>query len=114
MFSSVRLVQGSSAREGLVQVYRNNTWSWICTQYWDKKEAHVVCRELGYTGASAVYSGSPNVQGNGTMWIHSVQCTGNESSFASCAHDAWTHLGCSIGGNAGVVCTGPEGTHISL
>ncbi|XP_078379703.1 scavenger receptor cysteine-rich domain superfamily protein-like isoform X2 [Oculina patagonica] len=103
-----RLVQGPSAREGLVQVYLNKTWGWVCDQDWDKQEADVVCRELGYTGSSSVYSGSANVQGNDTLWINSIRCIGNESSLAFCAHDGWTNLGCTIGQNAGVVCTGPE------
>lgn len=107
--SAVRLIQGLSAREGLVQVYLNNTWVWICHQHWDKQDADVVCTELGYTGTSVLYSGSANVQGNYTLWINSIQCIGNESSFAFCAHDGWTNGSCIIGQNAGVVCNGPEG-----
>lgn len=73
----------------------------------------MLCRELGYTGSSAIYSGSANIQGNYSLWINSVQCTGNESSLVSCAHDEWTPLGCVSGQKtpqiAGAVCTGPEG-----
>ena len=108
--SVVRLIQqGLTAREGLVQVYLNNTWMWVCDQHWDKQDADVVCRELGYTGTSVLFSGSANVQGNDTLWINSVQCFGNESSFAFCAHDGRTNGSCTNGQNAGVVCTGPEG-----
>jgi len=105
----VRLIQGLSAREGLVQVYLNNTWVWVCDQQWDKQDADVVCRELGYTGAPVLFSGSANVQGNDTLRINSVQCIGNERSFAFCAHGGWTNGSCVIGQNAGVVCNGPEG-----
>ena len=107
--SVVRLIQGLSAREGLVQVFLNNTWMWVCDQHWDKQDADVLCRELSYTGAPVLYSGSANVQGNDTLRINSVQCIGNESSFAFCAHDGWTNGSCVIGQNAGVVCNGPEG-----
>ena len=71
----------------------------------------MVCRELGYTGASVLFSGSANVQGNGTLSINSVQCIGNESSFTFCAHHGWKNESCAIGQNAGVVCTGPEGNN---
>ena len=107
--SAVRLIQGLSAREGLVQVYLNNTWVWVCDQQWDKQDADVVCRELGYTGAPVLFSGSANEQGNDTLRINSVQCIGNERSFAFCAHGGWTNGSCVIGQNAGVVCNGPEG-----
>ena len=70
----------------------------------------MVCRELGYSGSSLIYSGSANVQGNDTFWINSIQCIGNESSLASCPYDGWTNIGCTIGQHAGVVCTGLEGT----
>lgn len=106
ILSAVRLIQGLSTREGLVQVYLNNTWVWVCDKHWDKRDADVVCRELGYTGTSVISSGLAYVQGNDSLWINSVQCIGNESSFAFCAHDVWTNGSCQ---NAGVVCNGPEG-----
>lgn len=106
---SVRLVRGLSARKGLVQVYRNNTWGWICAKNWKpEKEANVVCKELGYTGASSVNTFSPNEQGNGSLWINNFQCAGNESSLSMCVHDGYTNNSCFTGGNVGVVCTGPE------
>ena len=106
--SAVRLIQGLSASEGLVQVYLNNTWVWVCDQHWDKQDADVACRELGYTGKSVLFSGLAHVQGNDSLWINNVQCIGNEISFAFCAHDVWTNGSCQ---NAGVVCNGPEGNN---
>lgn len=106
---SVRLVRGPSAREGLVQVYRNNTWGWICAKNWKpEKEANVICKELGYIGASSVYTVSPNVQGNGSLWINDFQCAGNESSLSMCVHSGYSNNSCSTDGNVGVVCAGPE------
>ena len=48
----VKLEGGPSLKEGIVQVYYNNTWGSICDQMWDKKEADVVCRMMGYTGST--------------------------------------------------------------
>lgn len=100
----------ASPAEGLVQVYYNNTWGWVCDDQWDKQDANVVCKELGYTDASVVQSGAANGHGNDTIWMNNVQCFGNESSLFSCLHDGWK-LNRSCGNNqrAGLVCSGSDG-----
>ncbi|KAL9964916.1 hypothetical protein ACROYT_G028629 [Oculina patagonica] len=105
---TVRLVKGATAREGLVQVYHNNTWGWVCDDQWDKRDADVICRELGYTGGSAVQSGAVNGHGNETVWLNNVQCSGNESSIFSCSHDGWKFHSCINSRRAGVKCLGSE------
>ena len=51
----VRLVNGSQPHEGRVEVCFNETWGTVCGhiyQYsWNRSEADVVCRQLGYTEA---------------------------------------------------------------
>ena len=39
---------------GIVQVYINNGWGNICDDsYYNANEAHVICHQLSYTGASS-------------------------------------------------------------
>ena len=46
----VRLVNGSSALEGRVEVCINGVWGTICGLYWNQNNTKVVCRQLGLSG----------------------------------------------------------------
>lgn len=48
----VRLVIGSqiSKAEGNVQFFHDGEWGSVCDDEWDRAEADVVCRELGFPG----------------------------------------------------------------
>lgn len=107
LLRSVRLGGQTFSSKGLVQVYYDNTWGWLCDQHWDKLDADVTCRELGFTKASLVYSGSSNEDGK--TWVTNVQCNGNEKSLVLCFHDGWKSHSCIIGQLGGVVCSTPEG-----
>ena len=46
----VRLVNGSSDSEGIVEVCYQGVWTTVAgnSYYWDYRDAQVLCRELGY------------------------------------------------------------------
>lgn len=101
--SVVRLVDGG-LHFGRVEVYVRGQWGTVCDDYWDMREAHVVCRQLGYTGAAyATYSGAFG-RGSGHIWMDDVNCGGGESSLLVCGHRGWGSHNCGHWEDAGVVC----------
>ena len=79
--------------------------------YWDKKDAVVICRMLGYKAAVVpiIYIEGETPR---RMLMYNVGCSGNEKSIAECTHNGWwpsvpSGSGCSIypiKSNAGVLC----------
>ncbi|XP_065830759.1 scavenger receptor cysteine-rich domain superfamily protein-like [Oscarella lobularis] len=104
---SIRLVGGSGPHEGRVEVYYNNQWGRVCQRYWDLNDAHVVCRQLGFTRAQRYTTGSTFGSTSITMWMDEVRCNGNEKQLQDCSFRGWgiSDWSCrSYQYNAGVVC----------
>ena len=48
----IRLYNGASALEGVVEYCLNSTWTPVCGDDWDETEAAVACRQLGLAGGA--------------------------------------------------------------
>ena len=51
----LRLLEGSTALEGRVEICLNNVWNTICDDGWQNVDAKVVCRQLGYSTTGIVH-----------------------------------------------------------
>ena len=103
--STVRLVSPTnSLSSGRVEVFYNGTWGTICDHSWDLQDADVVCRQLGYNGATSAPLAAAFGQATGQIWLNNVRCFGNEKSISQCSHQGWGVENCGHSRDAGVVC----------
>ncbi|PIK50754.1 putative deleted in malignant brain tumors 1 protein [Apostichopus japonicus] len=106
----VRLVGGMWDHEGRVEIYLNGAWGTICDDYWDKEDADVACRQLGYGTAITAVSSAGYGEGTGQIWLDDVQCGGSEHNVLSCANRGVGVHNCGHGEDAGVKCISPGKT----
>ena len=46
---ALRLLGGTTANEGRVEICYNNQWGTVCSHSWSVSDARVVCRQLKYS-----------------------------------------------------------------
>ncbi|MDE0350594.1 MAG: sulfatase-like hydrolase/transferase [Gammaproteobacteria bacterium] len=108
----VRLVNGTTAQEGRVEIYHNSEWGTVCDDRFASDEAAVVCRQLGYTGGEA-HRQAAFGEGTGTIWLDDVQCTGSESRLADCSSVGWGVHNCRHSEDVGVSCGAAAGISLA-
>ncbi|KAI6658615.1 Scavenger receptor cysteine-rich protein type 12 isoform X1 [Oopsacas minuta] len=88
-----RLVGGHNQYQGRLEVYHEGVWGTVCDDFWQQRNAEVVCRQLGFEGpAEVLISAFP--AGNDTIWLDDVICTGTESQLGECFHLPWASHNC--------------------
>lgn len=99
---SLRLRSGNSSA-GRVEIYIGGQWGTVCDDGWDLDDAHVVCRELGFSaGAVVAARGAAYGEGSGPIQMDDVSCTSSDSRLIECIHSEIHN--CGHKEDASVVC----------
>ena len=108
----LRLRHGGDEREGNIQVFHNGKWGLVCDDWFDRKDAKVACRQLGYDGVefytlrNYFYDRRQDV----TIWLDDLECRGNETRLGDCPRRNgldWGQHNCTAPEEAaGVRCSG--------
>ena len=102
----LRLAGGNWKGEGRVEIFHSGAWGTVCDNSWDIKDAQVVCRELGFSGAISAPTRARFGAGSGPIWLTYVRCLGTESSIENCQHSGWNNAKyCHHYRDASVICS---------
>ncbi len=95
----LRLADGPESEEqvaGRLEIWLNGQWGTVCDDLWDRKDAEVACRQLGFLPGNHNWgtSGSRPV-GTGPIWLDDLRCQGDEARLDECPytspHDCTHH-----------------------
>ncbi|XP_075929494.1 neurotrypsin-like [Petromyzon marinus] len=101
---SVRLVGGKGSHQGRVEIYHDGEWGNVCDDGWTMISSHVVCRQLGFSGADRPARESEFGPGSGFVLLDEVSCRGGEASLLACPRSEWGRHDCSHDEDVGVIC----------
>ena len=87
----MRLTNDSS---GLLEVYFDGEWGYVCDDGWNEVNGDVVCRILGYEGV--ILSSGFHFSTDVNYRLNYIYCTGGEESLLSCSYSLYTQNFCSV------------------
>ncbi|NXQ94441.1 SRCRM protein, partial [Sagittarius serpentarius] len=100
-----RLVNGSTACEGRVEVQVLGTWGTLCASHWDLLDAHVLCRHLDCGFAESIPRQGHFGRVTHPIWRDSFHCDGSEGHLGQCPVTALGASSCSHENDAAVICS---------
>ncbi|MBN3315363.1 DMBT1 protein, partial [Atractosteus spatula] len=104
-YTAFRLANGSDPCSGRVELEYNGKWGTVCDQYWDLRDASVLCRQLGCGVAVAAPGQAWFGEREGSVWKDHFLCDGSEAHLSLCATSALGGVLCSHRDDAGLVCS---------
>ncbi|XP_075185913.1 scavenger receptor cysteine-rich type 1 protein M130-like [Anomaloglossus baeobatrachus] len=99
------LQNGPSRCAGRVEIYQDGRWGTICDDSWDKRDADVVCNQLGCGDAVNAKYNAYYGKGTGPIWLDDVRCGGQELHIWDCPARPINRQ-CVHEQDAGVLCSG--------
>ncbi|CAC5370694.1 DMBT1 [Mytilus coruscus] len=102
----LRLVNGTSERDGMVEVYKSGSWIPMCDSNSDVSTAKFICKILGYDEKNAVMYNKTNSnydQRQQQSSLYNLHCSGSENGISGCSKTIGNHR-CSRSLFVGVAC----------
>ncbi|KAK6179246.1 hypothetical protein SNE40_011650 [Patella caerulea] len=100
-YNDIRLTAGGTPSVGMVNVYWNKHWEFVCDHNWSPTNTRVACKELGYDDGVMPCCG---VFGTGpSAAMDNVRCTGSESRLVDCPHNNSISRSC-FNHNVALIC----------
>ncbi|XP_064633824.1 protein bark beetle-like isoform X2 [Lineus longissimus] len=85
----VRLTGGPNQNEGLVEVYAEGLWGTVCNKGWTRKDAAIVCQELGMSLHPDDWLPETKISGAASqpIWRSQVDCDDWATTLLTCKAD---------------------------
>ncbi|KAM7180787.1 scavenger receptor cysteine-rich domain-containing protein SCART1-like isoform 2-T2 [Macrochelys suwanniensis] len=104
--SRFRLVNGSTACSGRVEIQVLGDWGTVCDSQWDLSDANVLCHQLDCGFAVSAPGGGYFGKGTGSVWRDTFHCKGTEPHLGYCPVTALGASLCPHDNDASVICSG--------
>ncbi|KAL9984307.1 hypothetical protein ACROYT_G006583 [Oculina patagonica] len=86
----VRLNGSSVPYAGTIELMNQGVWGGVLGDgHVDINVGHVVCRQLGYSGADKIFNEAVFGHVKGPLWIYRIQCSGHGTKISDCAVITW-------------------------
>ena len=89
---TLRLNGGPSPHAGRLQVFNRGAFGGVCDDYWDERDAHVACVQLGYPAGVQTTHTVTESRRSGSTWMTNVYCDGLEKNIFDCPF-TWASCG---------------------
>ena len=94
---------------GRVEVFYNGTWGTVCDNSWHKRDADVVCRQLGFAEGSRFRCHAACFgEGEGKIWMDELACPRGGDKVMLCDFKEWGEHDCTHANDVGVCCKGEQ------
>nr|XP_023993496.1 scavenger receptor cysteine-rich domain-containing group B protein-like [Salvelinus alpinus] len=108
----IRLVGGLDYCQGRVEIFNQGSWGTVCDDDWGRRDAGVVCQQIGCGHAVSSTTNAYFGYGTGLILLDNVNCIGYEKQLSKCYSLGWGIHNCGHHEDAGVICSGSGSTTV--